>query len=130
MLVWLLLALLWRVCRHYSLCICLITLLIGDAGAASLSAALASMSSLQSLELSSNEIGDAGAASLSAALASMSSLQSLNLSWNEIGDEHDSCDCPAPQVRFSIGSEHAGDCKLTLRAVGALSYTVLVRGMR
>ena len=58
---------------------------IGGSGAASLSQALATNSSLNSLNLHWNIIGASGATSLSQALAVNSSLTSLDLSFNSIG---------------------------------------------
>ena len=59
---------------------------IGDSGVASLSQALATNSSLTSLDLRANVIGDSGGASLFQALVANSTLAYLNLSENDIRD--------------------------------------------
>ena len=60
---------------------------IGDAGAASLSAALPGFAALQTLVLGGNSIGATGAASLSTALPGCATLQTLHLGDNNIGAE-------------------------------------------
>ena len=62
--------------------------LLGDAGVASVAAALSkSQAPVSSLDLNHNKIGNAGAASIAELLANTPHITSINLVGNEIGDE-------------------------------------------
>ena len=60
---------------------------LGDSGATMIGPHLASLSSLTLLSLSSNGIGDRGAMLLGPHLASLTSLNHLDISYNSIGEE-------------------------------------------
>ena len=60
---------------------------IGDKGAGRLGEVLTTNSTLTTLDLSSNQVGDEGAGRLAEALPSNSTLTTLDLSWNQLGDE-------------------------------------------
>ena len=60
---------------------------VGAEGAGRLAESLASNFTLTSLDLYGNQMGDEGAGRLAEALPSNSTLTTLDLSWNQLGDE-------------------------------------------